>query len=1132
MSDFVHLHNHTEYSLLDGSLRLSELVAATREYGQKAVAMTDHGVLYGMVKFYKKAREEGIKPIIGCEVYLTPGDRREKKDRELYHLVLLAASDRGYNNLLEIVTKSHLEGYYYRPRVDKDLLYKNRRGLIATSACLQGEIPTRILAGNFKEAEKSVREYREIFGRENFFLELQDHGLPEQKKVNPELKKFSKEFDLGLVAANDSHYLEKSDAEFHDVLLALQTNSEVADTDRMTFPNDEFYLKSPREMRELFSEEQEAIKNTGRIADRCEVNLDFDRFFLPEYPEASKQDLSAEEMLRKKCRERLDENFPDDEKARERMEYELEIICDMGYAAYFLIVQDFVEEAKKRGIRVGPGRGSAAGSFVSYLLGITKVNPLDYGLIFERFLNPARVSLPDIDIDFDERRDEIIDYVSRRYGQERVAQIGTFGTMAARGAIRDVGRALGMDYDTVDRVAKSVPLQSGKTLDELMESDSSLQKMADESEKVAELLNIARKLEGLPRHISTHAAGVIIGPDKLMDFVPLQKQEETIITQLPMEDVEALGLLKMDFLGLRNLTVIEDSLERIEKNHGKNIDIDEVPLDDDEVYEMLSRGETAGVFQMESQLFKDLTANLKPEYFTDIIALLALGRPGPLGSGLVDDYIKCRHGEKEPEYLHPGLQPILQETYGLILYQEQVMEIASELGNFSMGEADILRRGMGKKKKKLVAEKREQFVEGALENGLSGDIANEIFDQMEYFSGYGFNKSHSAAYALLAYQTAYLKCKFPAEFMAALLTSVMDNLDKVSDYISTSREMGIEIYSPDVNESDEGFTALSDEEIRFGLKAIKHLGRKAIEEITNRRSEAGEFENVHNLLDRCDLSRLQKSDMEALIKAGALDEFEAKRSQLLSSLEELHERFSEHNSSRARGQTSFFELVEEEDKFYEDDFTFPELEEIDHRTRLNQEREYLGLYLSGHPLDPYSKFFQGLGVQSRKLVSLVENSRKEHLLLGGLISGIREHTTKNDRKMAFLTLEGRSGSIDVVVFPGAYTGAVRMVSERQAVLVYGRPDEDQLIASRVIPLFDSALLLEVGSISAEEMERIIDFLEESASGMMPVIFKQRKNSEICCWLPPEKLWLEGLERAEKIPDDDNLNLEIKSFNFS
>ncbi len=1136
MADFIHLHNHSEYSLLDGSIRLQDLIFRAQKYDMPAVALTDHGVLYGMIKFYRQAKDAGIKPIIGCEVYVTPGDHRQREDRELYHLVLLASNRRGYHNLIRLVTKSHIDGFYYKPRVDKELLYRHSEGLIATSACLEGEIPRLLDEGRVEEAEESLKEYIEIYGRDDFFLELQDHRLRREKQLNPELIELADEFNLELIASNDCHYLDKSDAEFHDVLLALQTNSEIDDEDRLTFPNDEFYFKSPEEMQEIFSGVPEALKNTTRIAGRCSLELDFNQFHLPEYPEAREKNISPEEMLRNMCREALEERFPDDGKARERMEYELDTICEMGYAAYFLIVQDFVREAEDRGIRVGPGRGSAAGSFVSYLLGITKVNPLKYGLIFERFLNPERVSLPDIDIDFDERRDEIIEYVSERYGKERVAQIGTFGTMAARGAVRDVGRVMGMDYDRVDRVAKAIPRMQDDSLAEIRKSSSRLQDMEDEDEEISGLLDRAEKVEGLPRHISTHAAGVIIGPEPLIELIPLQKQDETRITQLPMEDLEALGLLKMDFLGLRNLTVIEDTLDRIKDNHDRSLDIDSVALDDEEVYRMLGRGDTAGVFQMESRLFQDLTSRLQPDRFSDLIALLALGRPGPLGSGLVDDYIKCRRGEKEPQYLHPSLRAILEETFGLILYQEQVMEIASKLGNFSMGEADILRRGMGKKKEKLVAEERGRFVQGARENDIPEETAHEIFDQMEYFSGYGFNKSHSAAYALLAYQTAYLKTKYPVEFMAALLTSVMGNLDKVGDYINSARDMGLEILPPDVNESRHGFAGISTQEIRFGLKAIKHLGSRAIEEIIKQRNQEGKFEDLIDFLERSDLSCLQKNDVEALIRAGACDSFATNRAQMLAALEELYDRVDKRGGQKARGQTSFFDLVEDEDSFYRNEFEFPAVNDLSQQEKLKQEREYLGLYLSGHPLDPYKDFIKSVGADhniSSKASGDEGEFTADSILTAGIVTDMREHMTRNERKMAFLTVENRGQSIDVIVFPGTYRGAAALLSTGQAVLIYGELDDEQIIAERVIPLNDEAVILENKGFTEQEAQNLLERLESSGEGGIPLLVRDRRRKKgQKLWLIPEKFWPESEDELKRGIEDAVQKAEVKIFNFS
>ncbi len=1160
MADFVHLHNHTEYSLLDGAIRLSELIEQAREFDQPAAALTDHGSLYGMIRFYRQAKGAGIKPILGCEVYLTPGSRLEKKDQTRYHLILLAENNKGYHNLIQLVSRGHLEGFYYKPRVDKELLYRHAEGLIATSACLQGELAVLLTEDRRDKAEKALQEYLDIFGRDNFFIELQDHGLEEQKRINPILIEMADKFETELIASNDCHYLNQEDAELHDLLLALQTGTTIQDENRMQFQGDQFYFKSSAEMKELFGAVPEALENTVKIAERCNVELEFDQFHLPEYPDIEenerekgkghgnknerengnennvnrgnnrgtrkgKEDKSSspEELLRYYCEEALQEKLPGDEEARRRMEEELNIIIDMGYASYFLIVRDFVVEAGRRGIRVGPGRGSAAGSLVSYLLGITKINPLDYGLLFERFLNPERLNLPDIDIDFDDRRDEIIEYVSERYGQERVAQIGTFGTMAARGAVRDVGRGLGMDYDKVDRVAKKIPARPGITLEEALKENSELEALAEEDRQVVELLEKASRLEGMPRHISTHAAGVIIGPKPLVELVPLQLSDGTRITQLPMEEVEELGLLKMDFLGLRNLTVIEDSLKRIKDNHRKEIEIDNLKLDNQEVYRMLARGQTAGVFQMESQLFQDLNRRLKPDRFEDLIALLALGRPGPLGSNMVEDYIKCRHGEKEPEYLHPSLEPILKDTFGLILYQEQVMEIASKLGGFSLGEADILRRGMGKKKEELVARERERFIAGARENGIAKETAHEIYDQMAYFSGYGFNKSHSAAYAMIAYQTAFLKSQYPGEFMAALLSSVMNNLDKVADYISAAREMGLKVLPPDINESGHDFVNTGRGEIRFGLKAIKNLGRGAIEAIIAGRQQ-GNYQDIIDFLERVDLAAFNRTSLESLMLAGAFDSLAQKRSQLVSSCDELYSRFNTSKAAQAQGQTSFFDLVEKKEEFYSGEFDFPEMEEYTHQEKLELEREYLGVYVSGHPLAPYYQLFAYLGCLKEA------DSKKARILRGGFIKNIREHITKNGNRMAFLSIEDISAELDVVVFPDIYRRYSGRLTEGDVVLISGKRDEDKLIARQLVPLQAPPIVVEFLGKENQELKKIKAVVQEAQGGRVPLMLagKTGKGGRQILLLPAE-IWPVEDKRDYFVEELKKKGLKVKDF---
>jgi len=1096
---FVHLHTHTEYSLLDGALRIDNLISQAKKYDMPAVAITDHGVLYGMYEFYKKAKNNNIKPIIGCEVYVSPTDRFDKSVRERYHLVLLAQNNQGYKNLLKIVSTSWLEGFYYKPRVDKDLLYENREGIIALSACLQGELSQQILNNRSKEqVKKTIQEYQQIFGRENYFLELQDHNLSEEKKVNATLIEISNEDNVPLVVSNDVHYQNKDDAKVHDVLLALQTGKTVNDENRMTFPNNTFYFKDSLEMYKLFPDIKEAYENTLKISDRVNINIENDGFYLPNYPDTKKNDSS---YLRELCEKGLKEKgLANNDKTVKRMNYEIKIIEDMGYVAYFLIVWDFIKYANENDIRVGPGRGSAAGSLVSYLLDITRINPLKYGLIFERFLNPERVTMPDIDIDFDERRDEIIDYVKERYGKERVAQIGTFGTMAARAAVRDVGRALDITYGKVDKIAKMIPSQHGVSLEYALNNNQKLKKQYENDQEVKKLVDYSKEIEGLPRHISTHAAGVIIGPEDLKNIIPLQLQDDNIITQLPMDDLEDMGLLKMDFLGLRNLTIINKSLDLIEKNKNKEIDIENIPRDEQEVYEMLKSGQTLGVFQMESRLFQDLNQKLKPDRFEDIIALLALGRPGPLGSDIVDDYIKCRHGEKEPEYLHPKLKPILEETYGMILYQEQVMEIASKLAGYSMGEADLLRRGMGKKKEKLIKAERERFTKGAVENGIQKEIASEIFDQMEYFAGYGFNKSHSAAYALLAYQTAYLKAKYPSEFMSALLSSVMNNLDKVALYITEAKEMGINVLPPDINESYFDFVPNKKGNIRFGLKAIKNVGTNSIDSIVNSREEEV-YKSFEDFLEKVDIKKINIKTLEALIKSGCFDELGVKRSQLLVKYEEVYEKISNSKKKVNSNQTSFFDMVDNEEDFFESSIEYPEIEEVDLDIKLEQEKEFLGIYVSGHPLDDYQEKIRKL---TNATCNIDENNNNSSLCFAGRILEVHQHYTKNNNLMAFVTLEDWDTSLDVVVFPKTYEDFKNVLKKGKVIMIVGRKSEqDSFIANKILDLNLNILEIDLIEINMEQVNQLRRFIH-SNKGDNPVIFNNSTKKIIT----DKKFWID------------------------
>ncbi|MFW5982154.1 MAG: DNA polymerase III subunit alpha, partial [Halanaerobiaceae bacterium] len=1090
-----------------------------------AVAITDHGVLYGLVDFYKKATEQGIKPILGCEVYLTPSSMMLKDSRTRYHLVLLAENNQGYQNLIKIVSKSWIDGFYYKPRVDKELLAKYSEGLIVLSACIQGEIPQLILSGNYEGAITAAREYQQIFGKDNFYIELQDHNLREEKKANSQLIKIGNLLNIPMVLTNDVHYIQQSNADLHDVLLALQTGTNLNDDNRMTFPNDSFYFKSPEEMRSLFPAHEELYQNTVKIAERCQVELDFETFHLPAFPGGSEGKTTAE-ILTEKCRQGMQEKgLVGDRIAEERLEYELSIIEQMGYVAYFLIVWDFIDYAEKNGIRVGPGRGSAAGSLVSYLLGITKINPLKYGLIFERFLNPERVTMPDIDIDFDEQRDQIIEYVKNRYGKERVAQIGTFGTMAARAAIRDVGRALDLPLRKVDRIAKLVPGRPGITLEEAFKANERLRNLYDEDAEVKELLDFARGAEGLPRHISTHAAGVVIGADDLSNIIPLQLQDESIITQLAMNDLESLGLLKMDFLGLRNLTVINKALDLIKKRHNIELDIENVPLDDPQVYKLIQSGKTLGVFQMESYLFQDLNQRLKPDRFTDLVAILALGRPGPLGSGLVDQYIDSRHGLREPEYLHPELKGILEETFGLILYQEQVMEIASKLGGYTMGEADLLRRGMGKKKKDLMASERKRFLNGCKNKGIEEDVANQIFDQMEYFAGYGFNKSHSAAYAMLAYQTAYLKVKYPAEFMAALLSTVMGNQSKVAQYIRECKELGIKLLAPDINKSNYEFTVTADNQIHYGLKAIKNVGESAIESIIKSR-ENEPYRSLEDFLKRVDLRRVNIQVTESLIKAGSFSSFEHNRAQLLIKFEELYEKANASRHQRSAGQTSFFDIVEDEERFYQDKIDYPDIQELPMDEMLAQEREYLGIYLSAHPLDVYKeKINYFTNCDSNYLTN--DDLSGKIVFFAGMLIDKKNHVTKNKNMMAFITLEDWAGKIDVVIFPSVYSKCEELLTIGNKLMLKASLKEDSIIAQEIMSLDSNFLEIQIKNKKSNLINKLISLLKKHP-GEDPVFLNVIEKNSCHLLITDSRYWV---ERTEELIKDLGQIIGPENFKF-
>ncbi len=1053
MSDFVHLHLHTEYSLLDGAVRIKDLVKKAQEYDMPAVAITDHGVMYGAIDFYRQAKAAGIKPIIGCEVYIT--QNRLKKgtaNKELSHLVLLAENNQGYQNLLKLVSMAYLEGFYYKPRIDKSLLRQYSEGLICLSSCLAGELAS-LLKNNQRDRAKEVAlEYKDIFGEDNFFLELQDHGLAEEHIANKGLIELSQELDLSLVASNDVHYLNQEDAKLHDILLCIQTGKNINDQDRMKFPNDQFYFKSAAKMAEVFADYPQALTNTVEIAKRCNVELDFDQILLPHYEVPD--DESKESYLRTLVYEGVEDKYGElTTPIEERIEYELKIINQMGYPAYFLIVRDFIRYAKENDIIVGPGRGSAASSIVSYLLDITEIDPLEYNLLFERFLNPARVSMPDIDIDFCyERRDEVIDYVVKKYGQDKVAQIITFGTMAAKGATRDIARVLGASYDKGDKIAKAIPNSLGITLDKALEESSALQQLYQQDLQSKEIIDYSRQIEGLPRHASTHAAGVIITKEEITNYTPLYMSKGEVTTQYPMADLEALGLLKMDFLGLRTLTVIDKSLKLIKENQGVEIDLKQLSFNAPKVFEMLSSGDSLGVFQLESGGMRRLIQKLKPEEIEDVIALLALYRPGPLGSGMVDDFIARRHGEEEISYPHQDLEEILQPTYGVILYQEQVMQIAQQIAGYSLGEADILRRAMGKKKVEVMKKHRDIFVKGsenitgAINNGYSQELAEELFELIEYFSGYGFNKAHSTAYAYVSYQTAYLKAHYPLEFMAALISSIIGNSDKVGEYINELDRMGIELLVPDINYSQTIFTVENDN-IRFGLAGIKNVGAKAITAIVEARKNE-KFKELNDFCEKVDLTKVNQRVIESLIKAGAFDSLGYHRSQLLQVLPQVYTQAQQVQKQKSNGQTSFFDILED-DQFIATKIEMPEINEFDSKRLLSLEKDILGFYLTGHPLEDALDQIKSL----RDVNTSDLEANREKIILGGLITANREIVTKNNRQMTFLTIEDEISEAEVIVFPNIYDKYQEYILEDQIVIISGKVNQEgKLIASKIIDL--------------------------------------------------------------------------------
>lgn len=1086
--EFVHLHLHTEYSLLDGAARIEDLVRRAKDMGMTALAITDHGVMYGVVHFYKACKKHGIKPIIGCEVYVAPRsrlDRAPRVDDSPHHLVLLAENQEGYRNLMKLCSLGSLEGFYYKPRVDEELLRRHSRGLIALSACLAGQIPSHLAEGDYDRARDAALRYREIFGPDNFFLELQDHSLQEQIAVNQGLIAISSETGIPLVATNDCHYLDRSVARAHDVLLCIQTAKCVDDPGRLRFPNDEFYLKSPEEMHGSFGHIPGAMENTVRIADRAKVDFEFGQVHLPHYQIPDGYHDGS--YLRKVCYDRLPSRYPEisgrpsglagkpsgpGKEAPEpagglpeargsevirRLDYELSMIERMGYSSYFLIVWDFIEFARSRGIPVGPGRGSAAGSLVAYVLGITNIDPLRYGLLFERFLNPDRVDLPDIDIDFCfERRGEVIEYVFNKYGHDCVAQVITFGTMAARAAIRDVGRALNMPYGDVDRIAKLVPMQLGITLEHALEVTPELREAYQSKPEVKELLDLARAVEGMPRHASVHAAGVVITREPLTEYVPLQRTNDGIVvTQFDMDLLKDLGLLKMDFLGLRTLTVLDYAVGLIRAGRGEQVNLDNLPLDDRGTYEMLSRGEALGVFQLESSWVRDMLKQMKPSRFEDIVAAVALCRPGPMEN--IPAYTRAK--EEGAHYPHPALEPILKDTYGIMIYQEQILQVAAAMAGFTLGQADLLRRAVAKKKREDLDKYRELFVSGCLKEGYSGKLGNEMYDLIMKFANYGFNRSHAAAYGMVAYQTAYLKAHYPVEFMAALLTSVMGSTEKVALYIEECRRLRIRVLPPDINESTSKFAVVGGE-IRFGLSAVKNVGEAAIEAIVRARVEFGRFTSLSDFCEKVDARHLTRKAIESLVKAGAFDSTGGRRSQLLAVLDQTIEGAQAVQRHRQSGQISFFDLgtsaTAAESRVFAARDRLPPIDEFPQNTLLTMEKEILGLYITGHPLAQYQKQLEAK--TTAFIAGLKEIPDATTVTLGGLVAGQKRVVTRNGENMVFLSLEDSTGVVEVVVFPRVLARAAGLLREDAVVLVRGRlslqEDEAKILAEEISALGD------------------------------------------------------------------------------
>lgn len=1111
---FVHLHTHTKYSLLDGACKIDALLDACQEKGMDSLAITDHGVMYGVIEFYKEAKKRGINPIIGCEVYVAPGSRFERAsgaNKEYSHLILLAMNNEGYKNLCKLVSIGFIEGFYYKPRIDYEILKKYSDGLICLSACLAGDIPRYLLNGQKQKAGELAAHLKEIFTKDRFYIELQDHGLEEQRRLNPMLVSLANELDLDIVATNDIHYVNKEDAAAQDALMCIQMMKYLDDPDRLKFATDEFYLKSPEEMSSLFEQYPQAIENTKKIADMCDVTFEFGKMHMPEFIAPDGKDNG--DYLRELCIEGLKEKKPDaGEEYKERLKTELDIVDSMGYIDYFLIVWDFIKYAKDKGIPVGPGRGSAAGSIVAYSLDITDIDPIKYNLLFERFLNPERISMPDIDIDFCyQRRHEVIEYVIEKYGTDRVVQIITFGTMSARLVIRDVGRVMQIPYGQVDKIAKMIPFQIGITLEKALKINPELNALYEQDEQTKQLIDLALKLEGMPRHASTHAAGVVISKLPVVEYLPLQKNDESITTQYQMGELEELGLLKMDFLGLRTLTVIKDALDLIKADKGLEIDLENINYEDKDVYDMIARAETDGVFQLESGGMRSFLKELKPSTFEDIIAGISLYRPGPMEQ--IPRYLKGKHNPAKSEYTHEKLKPILEVTYGCMVYQEQVMQIVRDLAGYSYGRSDLVRRAMAKKKAKVMEKERQYFVHGIVEdgeiivpgavrNGVDEKSANRIFDEMMDFAQYAFNKSHAAAYALVAYRTAWLKYHYPIEFMAALINSFLDSSNKIREYVNTCNSMGIKVLPPDINKSMEKFSVEGDA-IRFGLKAIKNVGINAVEEIVRKREQLGEYKSFIDFIDKIDLSLVSKRMVESAVKSGCFDSLGHKRASIIAGYEKIINGAQKTKRDNIEGQVTLFDLGNSAVENVT--VALPDIKEYPKRVLLTMEKEMTGIYISGHPLMEFKDILDMIGTRTSQLKESDEITGNtqvndgQRIRLGGIIDSIKKRTTKTNNIMATVTIEDLYGTLNLVVFPNTLQKYSNLIYEGSVVCVGGKisvkeEDDPEILVEEIIDLNEygkklknsiKGVNINVLTMSANESKQLLMTLKKY-SGKIPV----------------------------------------------